>query len=41
MGLKFLLKEARLLMIILGVSYYTALTIYAGLGEIDRLIAFP
>ena len=30
------LKETQLLMTIPGVSYYTALTIYAELGEIDR-----
>ena len=30
------LKETQLLMTILGVSYYTALTIYAELGGIDR-----
>ena len=30
------LKETQLLMTIPGVSYFTALTIYAELGEIDR-----
>lgn len=30
------LKEAQLLMTISGVSYYTALTIYAELDEISR-----